>query len=167
MNELLEIDQMYASDWEDVRLIFLEGIKTGNATFQQEAPSWEKWDRSHLSQCRYVVRSEGKVIGWTVLSPTSSRCVYVGVAEVSIYVSQQHQGIGVGSRLLNTLIEASEQHGFWTLQSGIFPENNASLELHRKFGFIEVGRRERIGQMNGIWRDVLLLERRSKVVGNS
>jgi phosphinothricin acetyltransferase len=165
MNELIEIDQMHASDWEDVRIIYLEGIKTGNATFQQVAPSWEEWDKSHLSQCRLVARSQGKVIGWAALSPTSSRCVYAGVAEVSIYVSPQHQGSGVGSRLINIFIEASEQHGFWTLQSGVFPENKASLELHRKFGFREVGRRERIGQMNGIWRDVLLLERRSKVVG--
>ncbi len=165
MNELIEIDQMHASDWEDVRRIYLEGIKTGNATFQQDAPSWEEWDKSHLSQCRLVARSQGKVIGWAALSSTSSRCVYAGVAEMSIYVSPQHQGSGVGSRLINIFIEASEQHGFWTLQSGVFPENKASLELHRKFGFREVGRRERIGQMNGIWRDVLLLERRSKVVG--
>ena len=165
MNELMKIDPMQADDWEDVRRIYVEGIKTGNATFQQEPPSWEEWDKSHLLQCRFVARSQGKVIGWVALSPTSSRCVYAGVAEVSIYVDQRHLGIGVGSRLMHQLIEASEQHGFWTLQSGIFPENKASLELHKKFGFREVGRREHIGQMNGIWRDVILLERRSKVVG--
>jgi phosphinothricin acetyltransferase len=165
MGEIVEIDQMNPSDWDDVRRIYLEGIKTGNATFQPEAPSWEEWDKSHVSQCRFVARSEGTIIGWAALSSTSSRCVYAGVAEVSVYVSQQHQGSGVGSRLLNRLIEVSEQHGFWTLQSGIFPENKASVELHKKFGFREIGRRERIGQMNGIWRDVLLLERRSKITG--
>ncbi len=165
MDEFIEIDQMHASDWEDVRQIYLEGIKTGNATFQQETPSWEEWDKSHVSQCRFVARSESAVIGWAALSPTSSRCVYAGVAEVSIYVGQNHRGSGMGSRLLKRLIEASEQHGFWTLQSGIFPENQDSLKLHKRLGFREIGRREHIGQMNGIWRDVLLLERRSNVVG--
>ena len=165
MNNLIEIDQMHEDDWKDVREIYLEGIRTGNATFQQEAPSWEEWDRSHISQCRFVARIEGRVIGWVALSPTSSRNVYAGVAEVSIYVSQQHRGSGVGSRLLNSIIEESEQHGFWTLQSGTFPENISSIELQKKYGFREVGRRVRIGQMNGIWRDVILLERRSQVIG--
>lgn len=164
---IIEIDQMYSSDWEDVRRVYLEGIKTGNATFQQEAPTWEEWDKSHFLHCRFVARSGGAVLGWVALSPTSSRCVYAGVAEVSIYVSQQHRGSGVGSRLLKRLIEASEEQGFWTLQAGIFPENRASLDLHKKFGFREIGRRERIGQMNGIWRDVILLEWRSDVVGVS
>lgn len=166
-NSAFKIDQMHESDWEDVRRIYLEGIKTGNATFQQDAPSWGEWNKSHVSQCRLVARLQGTTIGWAALSPTSGRCVYDGVAEVSIYVSQNHRGIGVGRRLLKRLIEASEEHGFWTLQSGVFPENKASLELHKTLGFREVGRRERIGQMNGVWRDVMLLERRSKVVGNS
>ena len=164
VDETIEIDQMCESDWEDVRRIYLEGIKTGNATFQQDAPSWEEWDKGHVSECRLVARTQGTVIGWAALSPTSSRCVYSGVAEVSVYVSQDHRGNGVGRRLLKRIIEDSEEHGFWTLQSGIFPENTASLELHKKSGFREVGCRERIGQMNGIWRDVLLLERRSEVV---
>lgn len=167
VTELINIDPMNASDWEDVRRIYLEGIDTGNATFQQDAPSWEEWDMGHLSQCRFVARSQGVVMGWTALSPTSSRSVYAGVTEVSVYVSQHHRGMGVGRRLLKQLIESSEEHGIWTLQSGIFPENKASIQLHRTLGFREVGRRERIGQMNGIWRDVLLLERRSKVVGRS
>ena len=165
MNNLIEIDQMHEDDWKEVREIYLEGIRTGNATFQQEAPSWEEWDRSHISQCRFVARIEGRVIGWVALSPTSSRNVYAGVAEVSIYVSHQHRGSGVGSRLLNSLIEASEQLGFWTLQSGTFPENIPSIELQKKYGFREVGRRVRIGQMYGSWRDVILLERRSQVIG--
>ncbi len=165
VDESIVIDRMHEADWEDVRRIYLEGIKTGNATFQQDAPSWEEWDKGHVPECRLVARSQGTVIGWAALSPTSSRCVYAGVAEVSVYVSEHHRGGGVGRRLLNRVIEDSETQGFWTLQSGIFPENNASLELHKRFGFREVGRRERIGQMNGMWRDVLLLERRSEVVG--
>ncbi len=165
VDESIEIDRMHEDDWEDVRRIYLEGIKTGNATFQQDAPSWDEWDKGHVSECRLVARSQGTVIAWAALSPTSSRCVYAGVAEVSVYVSEHHRGGGVGRRLLHRVIEDSEAQGFWTLQSGIFPENNASLELHKRFGFREVGRRERIGQMNGMWRDVLLLERRSAVVG--
>ena len=125
MTEPFKVDQLYESDWEDVLGIYLEGIKTGNATFQQDAPSWEEWNMSHIPQCRLVARSHGEVIGWAALSPTSGRCVYAGVAEVSVYVSQHHRGIGVGRGLLEQLIEASEEHGFWTLQSGIFPENKA------------------------------------------
>lgn len=164
VGEPIEIDQMCENDWEDVRRIYLEGIRTGNATFQQDAPSWEEWDQGHVPECRWVARTQGTVIGWAALSPTSNRCVYAGVAEVSVYVSEHHRGSGVGRHLLKRIIEDSEEYGYWTLQSGIFPENKASLELHRKFGFREVGRRERIGQMNGVWRDVLLLERRSEVV---
>jgi phosphinothricin acetyltransferase len=157
---------MQREDWEQVRNIYLEGIATGNATFQKEAPTWEEWDKGHITNCRLVALTEGTVVGWAALSYISSRSVYAGVAEVSIYVSQKENGMGIGSKLLKSLIECSEQEGYWMLQSGIFPENLASLKLHKRYGFREVGRRERIGQLNGIWRDTLLLERRSKVVGN-
>lgn len=165
MDSKLLIDKMLPIDWNQVREIYLEGIATGDATFQTEAPSWEEWDNGHLSECRLVARSKGKVLGWVALSPVSSRCVYAGVAEVSVYVRLDCKGKGIGSLLLKSLIELSEQKGFWTLQSGIFPENVSSLQLHYKFGFREVGRRERIGKMDGIWRDTILLERRSNVVG--
>lgn len=159
------IDKMLPEDWEQVREIYLEGIATGDATFQKEAPSWEEWDNSHMLEYRIVARSEGKVLGWAALSPVSSRCVYAGVAEVSVYVSQISKGKGIGSVLLKSLIEKSEVNGIWTLQSGIFPENVSSLKVHYKNGFREVGRRERIGKMDGVWRDTILLERRSKKVG--
>jgi L-amino acid N-acyltransferase YncA len=159
------IDKMKTDDWNLVKSIYLRGITTGNATFQQNAPSWIEWDESHLSSCRFVARSIDQVLGWAALSPVSSRYVYAGVAEVSVYVNPDHQGKGLGSSLLMHLIEASEENGFWTLQAGIFPENQLSIALHKKCGFREVGRRERIGEMNGVWRDVILLERRSKNIG--
>ncbi|WP_416150729.1 N-acetyltransferase family protein [Salipaludibacillus sp. HK11] len=157
----MRIDKMLKEDWEQVRQVYLEGIATGNATFQREAPSWEVWDNDHLDECRIVVRSGAEVLGWAALTPTSNRCVYAGVAEVSIYVGQKSAGKGIGSALLKSLIEKSEQSGFWTLQSGVFPENIPSMKLHKKYGFKEVGRRERIGKMDDVWRDVILLERRS------
>jgi phosphinothricin acetyltransferase len=156
---------MVAEDWELVRSIYEEGIQTGNATFQQKAPSWEEWDQSHLKELRYVACLNEQVVGWVALSPTSSRCVYQGVAEVSIYISEIARGNGIGSKLLKMLIDKSEEKGYWTLKAGIFPENLSSLQLHKNFGFIEVGRRVRIGQLNGVWRDVLLIERRSKKIG--
>lgn len=165
MESKIHIDKMLSIDWDQVKEIYLEGIATGNATFQKEAPSWEEWDNGHILDCRIVARSNGKVLGWAALSPVSSRCVYSGVAEVSVYVSQNNEGKGIGSLLLKSLIEISEQKGFWTLQSGIFPENVSSLKLHYKSGFREVGRRERIGKMDGVWRDTILLERRSNEVG--
>lgn len=167
MENLILIDEMYREDWEQVREIYLEGIATGNATFQKEAPSWEDWDNGHIKECRIVARLDNKVLGWASLSPVSSRCIYAGVAEVSVYVSQNSRGKGIGSKLLNSLIELSEQNGYWTLESGIFPENIASLKLHIKSGFREVGRRERIGKMDGVWRDTILLERRSNVIENN
>ena len=165
MENLIHIDQMLKEDWNQVREIYQEGILTGNATFQKEPPTWEEWDKGHIWECRIVARLDGHVLGWAALSPFSSRCVYAGVAELSIYVGQSSTGKGIGSKLLNTLIVESEQNGYWTLQAGIFPENTASLKLHSKFGFREVGRRERIGKMDGVWRDTILLERRSNVVG--
>ena len=165
MENLIQIDQMLKEDWNQVREIYQQGILTGNATFQKEPPTWEEWDRGHILECRIVARLDGHVLGWAALSPFSSRYVYAGVAELSIYVRQSSTGKGIGSKLLNSLIEESEKNGYWTLQAGIFPENTASIKLHSKFGFREVGRRERIGRMDCVWRDTILLERRSNVVG--
>lgn len=162
MKDSIIIDEMITEDWESVRSIYEEGILTGNATFQVTVPSWEEWNRNHCKGLRFVARVNGKVLGWIALSPISSRCVYQGVAEVSVYISKDARGMGIGSRLLEILIEQSEEKGYWTLQSGIFPENTASLQLHKKYGFVVVGKREKIGQLNGVWRDVLLVERRSK-----
>ena len=156
---------MEAADWEAVRAVYLEGIAGGDATFETEAPAWESWDAAHLAHCRLVARSGGTIAGWAALSPVSARRVYAGVAETSVYVSAASRGVGVGRALLCALVNCSERHGIWTLQAGIFPENQASLALHRGQGFREVGRRERLGKMNGRWRDVVLLERRSLTVG--
>lgn len=159
------IDAMRPEDWDAVAAIYAEGMATGNATFETEVPSWEKWDSGHVQSPRLVARQGDQILGWAVLSPVSGRCVYSGVAEVSVYVAGAARGMGVGSSLLQALVESSEAAGYWTLQAGIFPENTASVALHEKCGFRVLGRRERIGQMNGVWRDVLLLERRSLTVG--
>lgn len=159
------IDDMRAADWEQVRAIYLEGIQTGNATFETAAPEWAQWDSAHLGFARLVARLGDRVIGWAALSPVSSRCVYAGVAEVSVYVGGSARGQGVGLALLARLVEESERHGLWTLQAGILPENQASLALHERCGFREVGRREKIGRLHGVWRDVVILERRSRQVG--
>lgn len=162
---LLMICKMQESDWEQVRSIYLEGIATGDATFETSAPEWPKWHADHLSEPRLVYREGEKICGWAALSPVSGRCVYAGVAEVSVYVAQNSRGRGVGRSLLSELVARSEQAGIWTLQAGVFPENLASIELHKKCGFREVGTRERLGQMAGAWRDVVMLERRSKIAG--
>jgi L-amino acid N-acyltransferase YncA len=159
------LEPMISADWESVRAIYREGIATGDATFEESAPEWEQWDEGHLSACRLVARSRGEVLGWAALSPVSRRRVYRGVAEVSVYVSGRARRKGVGLALLTALIESSEREGIWTLQAGIFPENAASVELHRRAGFRVVGTRERLGSMDGRWRDVVLMERRSAVVG--
>lgn len=159
------IEEMRASDWPLVREIYLEGITTGNATFETDAPAWEEWDSEHFSTCRLVARVQDGINGWAALRPVSSRYAYRGVAEVSVYVTESARGIGCGRALLEALISASEQHGIWMLQAGILAENIASLELHRRFGFREVGRRERIGKLSNAWRDVVLMERRSEKVG--
>ena len=156
---------MRSENWDAVRAIYLEGIATGNSTFEQSAPDWQAWDQGHLPCCRLVARIDSEVLGWTALSPVSSRRVYAGVAEFSIYVAERARGRGIGAALLQALIVASEQEGIWTLQSGIFPENTASLALCLRFGFRVVGTRERIGSMDGRWRDVVLLERRSAIAG--
>jgi L-amino acid N-acyltransferase YncA len=158
---------MMAADWPRVRAIYDEGIATGDATFQTEAPPWDAWDAGHLPHSRLVACQDGVVLGWAALSPVSARRVYSGVAEVSVYVAAQARGRRVGLALLQRLIGESEEHGIWTLQAGIFPENRASIVLHERCGFRLVGRRERLGQMRGRWRDVLLLERRSITVGAS
>ena len=161
----LRIEPMRPEDWDRVRGIYLEGIATGQATFETTAPAWEAWDAAHMRAARLVAREGEATLGWAALSPVSSRCVYAGVAEVSVYVAAAARGLGVGRALLAALIAAAERDGLWTLQAGIFPENEASLAVHRRCGFREVGRRERLGKLNGAWRDVLLLERRSPTVG--
>ncbi len=166
---MVEIRPMRAADGAAVLAIYGGGIATGHASFQKTVPPWDDWDASHLACCRLVAEEVGAVVGWAALSPVSSRRVYAGVGEVSIYLADDVRGRGVGDRLLGALIEASEAAGLWTLQAGIFPENAASIALHRKFGFRQVGIRERLGRMThgplaGEWRDVMLLERRSPVV---
>ncbi len=163
----LAIGAMRPEDWDQVRSIYREGIATGHATFETDAPSRENWGGAHLKEARLVARDGDAVLGWAALSPVSSRCVYAGVAEVSVYVAAGARGRGVGRALLRELIAASERQGIWTLQAGVFPENRASLELHRRCGFREVGRRERLGRLGGVWRDVILLERRSPTVGTT
>jgi phosphinothricin acetyltransferase len=160
-----QIVNMRAEDWPAVEKIYRQGIATEDATFETECPDWENWNAKHHVHSRLVARHEQRVLGWAALSPVSTRRVYAGVAEVSIYIAEAARGKGVGKGLLSALIEHSEQNGIWTLQAGIFPENAASIALHKSCGFREVGRRERIGQLKGIWRDVILLERRSRLIG--
>jgi L-amino acid N-acyltransferase YncA len=152
-------------DWESVRLIYLDGIATGQATFESVAPSWVEWNQAHLPAPRLVGIFNEAVIAWAALSPASARQVYAGVTEVSVYVSKDSRGQGIGKALLETLLEQSERNGIWTWQASVFPENGASIALHKACGFREVGTRERIGCMDGTWRDTMLLERRSKLVG--
>jgi L-amino acid N-acyltransferase YncA len=161
----MEVIQLLQTHWPAVRNIYLQGIATKQATFQTDSPSWEDWDQSHVDNLRYVAVLNGQIVGWAALSPVSSRCVYAGVCEVSIYVQEGNRGQGVGATLLQSLITNSERNNIWTLQSGIFPENISSIALHEKFGFRKIGLREKVGKMDGIWRDVLLMERRSKLIG--
>ncbi len=156
---------MTADDWKNVSEIYRQGIETGNATFQQEIPTYTDWDNGHLKNCRIVAIKDNEVAGWAALTPISGRCVYAGVAEVSVYVADKNRGHKIGHKLLEKLIIESENEKLWTLQAGIFPENIASLKIHEALGFRKIGHRERIGQMNGIWRDIILLERRSKLIG--
>jgi L-amino acid N-acyltransferase YncA len=162
----MRVDAMSSDDWPAVRDIYEAGIATGEATFQTEAPPWEAWDAAHLATCRLVARDEdGNLVGWAALGRVSARPVYAGVAEVSVYIAASARGRGLGRLLLTALIDASERDGRWTLQASIFPENEASVRLHERCGFRVVGRRERIASQYGRWRDTLLLERRSSVVG--
>jgi phosphinothricin acetyltransferase len=161
------IEPLRPADWPAVAAIYAEGIATGNATFETEVPSWERWDASHLAEQRLVARAgpANEVVAWAALAPVSDRCAYAGVAENSVYVAKRAQGLGVGRQLLIALVERAENAGIWTVQTGIFPENSASLALHRQCGFRVIGVRERIGQLNGRWRDVVFLERRSPIAG--
>jgi L-amino acid N-acyltransferase YncA len=151
-------------DWLAVRAIYEDGIRSGDATFETETPSWERWDAVH-PELRLVAERDGTIGGWAALSPVSDRCCYGGVGEVSVYVGETARGAGLGRALLETLVERSEEVGYWTLTAGAFPENEASLRLHKACGFREVGVRERLGELRGVWRDVVLLERRSTLVG--
>lgn len=158
------VRDLVPADWPRVREIYEDGVRSGDATFETEPPSWEDWDVAH-PRLRLVAERDGAVVAWAALAPVSSRRCYRGVGEVSVYVAEEARGSGVGRLLLEQLVERSERAGYWTLAAGIFPENAASLRLHRSCGFREVGRRERLGEAGGVWRDVLLLERRSKLVG--
>jgi phosphinothricin acetyltransferase len=162
----MNIEPLQPQHFEAVKQIYALGIATGIAAFQANVPVWKEWDESHLKTGRLVALDEdGHVFGWAALTPVSGRCVYAGVAEVSIYVHPHHQGKGAGKALLKALIAESEKQNLWTLQAGIFPENAASLKIHQQCGFRQVGYREKIGQLKGIWRDTILLERRSQTVG--
>jgi L-amino acid N-acyltransferase YncA len=158
------IRELRPDDWPAVRAIYEEGIRGGDATFETETPSWEQWDAAH-PELRLVADREGAIVGWAALSPSSARHCYRGVGEVSVYVAEQARGVGLGRVLLDELVRRSEQDGYWTLNAGVFPENDASIRLHKACGFREIGFRERIGELHGVWRDVVSLERRSTVVG--
>ncbi|MBT8264299.1 MAG: GNAT family N-acetyltransferase [Muriicola sp.] len=156
---------MAVEDWPSVAKIYQEGIATGFATFELEVPTYEQWDKAHLTSCRLVALHNQTIVGWAALSPVSNRCVYGGVAEVSVYVAMAHRGKGLGEKLLDKLVQESEKAGLWTLQSGIFPENLGSIQIHKKTGFRLIGKRERIGKLHGEWKDNLIFERRSNNVG--
>ncbi len=161
------IRPVLASDWEAVHEIYLEGIETRQATFETEAPDWKRWDGGHRKDCRFVAEEGARVLGWAALSPVSARTVYAGVAEVSVYVAADARGRGVGETLLRALIACSEDAGVWTLQASVFPENAASVRLHSKLGFRQMGVREKIARLDGVWRDTVILERRSGRLGLS
>ncbi len=161
----IAIVELRPEHWPGAARVYAEGIATGNATFETEVPSWEAWDAGHLPEHRFVALRDDEVVGWVAVSPVSDRCVYGGVVENSVYVAEDARGQGIGLRLLEQLAASTEAAGFWTIQTGIFPENDVSVRLHERAGFEVVGRRKRLGRRNGEWRDVLLLERRSEVVG--
>jgi L-amino acid N-acyltransferase YncA len=158
----LAIRDLRPGDWPEVSRIYAEGIATRNATFETEVPSWDDWNAAHLADHRLVAVADGDVLGWIALVPVSKRACYRGVAEVSAYVAEEARGQGIGGALLADVIESAERAGIWTLETGVFPENAPSLALLKRFGFREVGIRERISQLDGVWRDVVLLERRSR-----
>ncbi|HMB63473.1 MAG TPA: GNAT family N-acetyltransferase [Eudoraea sp.] len=164
VNNIL-IRPMQPSDWKKVAAIYGEGIATGFATFEKDIPGYARWDENHLRECRLVAEKDNVISGWAALSPVSDRCVYGGVAEVSIYVSTASRGMGIGKLLMEALIDQSEEQGLWTLQSGIFPENTGSIKLHEQVGFRRIGIRERVGKLDGVWKDNVIFERRSLNVG--
>ncbi len=159
------INHLAIDSWSEVARIYEAGIATKNATFETKVPDWDFWDKAHRNDCRFIARINNRIAGWAALSNISDRCAYSGVAEVSIYVDPEFRGMGVGDKLMNALVIESELNGIWTLQAGIFPENIASIKLHHKYGFRTIGTRERLGKLDNKWRDVLLLERRSRVTG--
>ena len=156
---------MTTEDWPAVRAVYEDGIATGNATLEERSPDWPQWDAAHRRDCRLVAEREGRVVGWAALSPVSDRCAYDGVAEASVYVAADCRGMGIGKRLMSALVGQAEAAGVWTIQAGILTENTSSLRLAEQAGFRLVGTRERLGKVDGRWRDVYLLERRSEVVG--
>ena len=161
----ITIGDLRPDHWPEVARIYADGIAAGNATFETAVPRWEQWDAVHLDEHRFVaLDEEERVVGWVAVSPVSERCVYGGVVENSVYVAASVRGHGVGGLLLERLVTSTEAAGVWTIQTGIFPENEASVRVHERAGFEIVGRRKRLGKLNGVWRDVLLLERRSDVV---
>ncbi|HEY7019342.1 MAG TPA: GNAT family N-acetyltransferase [Gaiellaceae bacterium] len=160
----MTVRDLRSDDWPEVARIYREGIETGNATFETEVPAWEDWDAAHLDEHRFAAELDGEVAGWIALSPVSRRPCYAGVAEISVYVAERARGNGVGTGLLAAVVESAERGGLWTLQTSVFPENEPSLALLRRFGFRDVGTRERIGRLHGVWRDTVLVERRSEVV---
>jgi len=161
----MEILSINKNHYPDIAAIYQQGINTGMATFETSAPSWESWNENKLQHSRLIAIENSEALGWAALSKVSSRCVYEGVAEVSIYIAENHRGKGVGKILMEHLIRESEDNGIWTLQSGMFPENEATIALHKLFGFRIIGYREKIGKLNGVWKDSLIMERRSTIVG--
>jgi L-amino acid N-acyltransferase YncA len=157
----ITVEALRAEHWPCVSRVYDEGIATRNATFETEVPTWEAWDSSHLSDHRFVALRDGEVVGWVAVSPVSGRCCYAGVVENSVYVAESARGQGVGRGLLEELITSTEAAGIWTIQAGMFPENEGSIRLHEAVGFERVGTHERLGKLDGVWRDVLMLERRS------
>lgn len=161
----IEIKNMLPEHWKEVSKIYMDGIETGMATFETDVPKWKIWDSDHLKQCRIIAILDNQIVGWAALSPVSSRCVYGGVGEVSVYIAKGFHGKKIGEKLLRKLVTESEKNGLWTLQSGVFPENIASIKIHEKVGFRKIGYKEKIGKFDGVWKDNILLERRSKTIG--
>ncbi len=164
LNDEYQIVSLLPSHWNEIRFIYQKGLETGDASFETSIPDWSSWNKAHLECCRLVIRHNSGIAGWAALSMVSQRCIYQGVAEVSIYIHPEFQGRGFGNALLRQLVKESEQNNIWTLQAGIFPENKASIRLHEKNGFRIVGIREKIGKMGNRWRDVILMERRSRKI---
>jgi Sortase and related acyltransferases len=162
---LISFKPMGAEHWPLIKEIYSDGLSTGDASFQQDIPDWEDWNKNHLLHSRILILIDQEIVGWGALSPVSLRSVYRGVAEVSIYIGKSFRGKGLGFQLLKSLVKESEENEIWTLQSSIFPENLASICIHQKNGFRKLGYREKVGRMKGIWRDTIIMERRSKVVG--